>query len=251
MFGKDKVASIVAEFLGAGLLTLLVFSVQRSELGASAPYFVSLAAGLAIAGLTFMVGKFSGGNFNPAITIGFWTARKISTVRAIVYLVAQFLGAFAAYGIFRYFAGTHLPQVGGKYEGKILIAEAIGTGVFAFGFASAAAGRLYTQGTKAAYIGLSFAIGSLIASTHALGLLNPAVALGIRSWVWGTYVLGPVIGAIVGINLYHMLFADTVVAEAGVATSSASAATVTTTKKSAKAPAKKASAKKKTSSRKK
>jgi glycerol uptake facilitator-like aquaporin len=182
----------------------------------------------------------------------FWTARRISTVRAIVYIVAQFLGAFAAYGIFRYFAGQHLPDVGGKYQGKVLIAEAIGTGVFAFGFASAAMTRTYTQGTKAAFIGLSFAIGSLIASTHALGLLNPAVALGLRSWVWGTYVLGPVIGAIVGVNLYAMLFADTAVAEAAVVTSVAST-TMTTTKKVAKAPARKttATAKKKTTSRKK
>jgi aquaporin Z len=255
MFGKEKTASIVAEFLGAGLLTLLVFSVQRSELGASAPYFVSLGAGIGIAALTFMFARFSGGHFNPAITLGFWTARRISTVRAIVYIVAQFVGAIAAYGIFRYFAGTHLPNVGGKFEGKILIAEAIGTGVFAFGFASAIGSRANTYGAKAAFIGASFAVGSLIASTHALGILNPAVALGIRSWVWGTYVLGPIIGAIVGINLYHMLFAgsdiavvDSVIVEETVVVAS----TTSPTKKASKAPVRKTTvAKKKTTTRKK
>jgi hypothetical protein len=39
--------------------------------------------------------------------------------------------------------------------------------------------------------------------------LNPAVALGARSWVWGSYVVGPLLGAVVGTNLYALLFAGT------------------------------------------
>src|SRR5208282_1210632 len=38
----------------------------------------------------------SGGHFNPAITIGFWVTKRIGTLSAIFYWIAQLLGATAA-----------------------------------------------------------------------------------------------------------------------------------------------------------
>jgi aquaporin Z len=73
MFGRRKVATLVAEFLGTGALTLLILSVQRSTIGV--PFFVAAAAGLVVALMMFAVGASSGGYFNPALTLGFWTAR--------------------------------------------------------------------------------------------------------------------------------------------------------------------------------
>src|SRR5262249_22219212 len=32
-------------------------------------------------------------------------------------------------------------------------------------------------------------------------------------WGWGTYVLGPVLGAVIGFNLYNLLFVETELAE--------------------------------------
>ena len=46
MFGRQKIAALVAEFLGAGVLTLVVLTVQRSSIGL--PFFVAAAAGLSI-----------------------------------------------------------------------------------------------------------------------------------------------------------------------------------------------------------
>jgi glycerol uptake facilitator-like aquaporin len=209
MFGRNKVAALVAEFLGTGLLTLLILSVQRSQLGLQ--YFVALAAGLIVAMLTFVVGRSSGAQFNPAITIGMWTARKITTVRAVLYIIVQMVGAYAAFGLYTYFAKTHLTKVGGHYSGRILIAEAVGTGVYAVGFAATKVGG-YSQAVKAGFQGLSYTVGILVASSAALGLLNPAVAFGIKAFVWRTYILGPIVGAVIGINLYTYLFAEPVVA---------------------------------------
>ena len=45
MFKRKRLAMLVAEFLGTGILTLVVLSVQRSQLGLA--YFVAIAAGLA------------------------------------------------------------------------------------------------------------------------------------------------------------------------------------------------------------
>lgn len=228
MLEKRKIAALVAEFLGAGVLTLLVLTVQRSTIGV--PFFVAIAAGLSIVLMGFAVGGVSGGHFNPAISIGLWTARKLTTLRTILYVAAQLLGGYAAYLLYTYFVGNALQSVGGQYSGKVLVAEAVGAGIFGFAFA-AIVFKDYSRPVKASFAGLGLIIGIIAASSASLGLINPAVALGVKAWVWGTYVLGPILGAIIGINLYALLFA-----EAG--SSNVAKAVAGVSKKSAK-PAKK------------
>lgn len=206
MLGRRNVAALVAEFLGTGVLTLLIFSVQRSTIGV--PFFVALAAGLAVMIMAFAVGRTSGGYFNPALVIGMWSARKLNTARALAYIVVQFLGAWAAYGLYKYLTKNNsLPEVGGQFAGRIMVAEAVGTGIFAF----AVAGAIYQRFTAimaSTVAGLGLTLGIIAASPASLGLLNPAVAFGVRAWVLGTYVLGPILGAIIGVNLYGLLFAE-------------------------------------------
>lgn len=204
MFGKRKIAAIVAEFLGTGILTLLVLSVQRSTIGV--PFFVAMIAGLTVVLISFAVGNVSGAHVNPAITIALWTARKISTVTAIIYVAVQLLGAWAAYYLYVYFAHNHLAPIGGHFSGRILVAEAVGTFIFAFGFASAIY-QGYNRATASAVVGISYMVGIVAASSASIGLANPALALGVRAWVWGTYVAGPVLGALLGVTLYGLLFA--------------------------------------------
>jgi glycerol uptake facilitator-like aquaporin len=205
MFGRRKIAALVAEFVGAGLLTTMILSVQHSGIGY--PLFVASATGLAFILISFAVGDVSGGYFNPAITIGQWTVGKVATLTAILYVAAQLLGGWGAYYIYTYLVNNHLGLIGGHFTGRILAAEAIGTGIFAFVFAATVYKGL-SRAVTATFAGLGLMIGSVAASSGALGLLNPAVALGVRAWVWGTYVLGPVLGAIVGTLLYRVLFVD-------------------------------------------
>ncbi|MEI6755753.1 MAG: aquaporin [bacterium] len=240
MFGKRQIATLVAEFLGTGVLTLLILSIQRSTIGV--PFFVAAAAGLTLALLTFMFLNVSGGNFNPAITIGMWTARKMPSATAVLYVAMQLLGAWAAYGIYTYFVGNGLQPIGGDFKTKILVAEILGTSIFSFGVA-AAVYQKFTLAATAAASGLALMIGIIAASSGSLGLLNPAVALGVRSWVLGTYVAGPIIGGIIGVNLYGLLFADS---SAAAKTSAATVSAPAKTKKpAAKKTAKKKPAKKK------
>jgi hypothetical protein len=49
-------------------------------------------------------------------------------------------------------------------------------------------------------------LGALIASTASNGILNPAVALGLNSWSW-TYAAAPVLGAVLGMNIYDLFLA--------------------------------------------
>lgn len=203
MFSRRKIAMIVGEFLGTAVLTLVVLSVAKSSIGI--PYFVGLAAGLTVAGMTMAIGAMTGGHFNPAITFAFWTARKVKASKAIVYIAAQLLGGAAAYLLYTYFVGQHW-QNSGHYAAKLLVGEAVGALIFGFGFAAAVYQRA-ENGKAAAVIGISLALGIIVASSASAGFVNPAVALGARYWGWGTYVLGPVLGAVIGVNLYNMLFA--------------------------------------------
>jgi glycerol uptake facilitator-like aquaporin len=203
MFGRKKIAMLVAEFLGTGVLTLVVLAVSKSTIGI--PYFVAIAAGLVLVAMTLALGAVSGAHLNPAITLGLWTVRKVKTVPALAYVAAQMAGGGAAYWLYTYFIGQSWSNATGKFEAKILIAEAVGALIFSIAWAAAAYQRLEV-GKAAAVVGIGLMLGAIVASAVSYGLLNPAVALGVRSFSW-VYVLGPILGAIIGFNIYGFLFA--------------------------------------------
>lgn len=207
MFSRSKVAVIVAEFLGTALLTTVVLAVSRSSLGL--PYFVASAAGLTLGVTILTLGGISGAHLNPAVTLGLWTVRRINTTHAVVYVIAQFLGALSAWRLYEYLTNSELTNIAGtSFDWRVLAAEAIGTFVFVFGV-TAAIYQKYEGVQLAAAIGVSLFLGVLIAAValNGNGVVNPAVALGIQSWS-RAYVVGPLVGALVGANLYHYVFAD-------------------------------------------
>src|SRR5580692_671253 len=57
---------------------------------------IALAHGLAIGIMVTSLGHISGGHFNPAITIGFWVTRKLSTFDTVAYWIAQLAGGVSA-----------------------------------------------------------------------------------------------------------------------------------------------------------
>jgi glycerol uptake facilitator-like aquaporin len=189
MLSRNKIAMVLAEFVGTGILTAVVLSVS-----------------LVLAAFTLSLGAVSGAHLNPAVTLGLWSVRKVKTLPAIVYVASQLLGASAAYLLYTYFVGQHWNNTG-HYEAKVLVAEAVGAFIFSLGWASVVYQRFET-GKAAAVVGISLMLGIIVASAGAGGIVNPAVALGVRSWTWGTTVLGPVLGALIGFNLYALLFAN-------------------------------------------
>lgn len=248
MFGKKKIATLVAEFIGSGVLTLVVIGVQHSTIGV--PYFVGVAAALAAAMLIMVFGAASGAVVNPAVTIGLWSVRRLKTGAAAAYLAAQLLGAWAAYYLFSYHIATTLSTTGGDFSVRVMVAEAIGAAILAFGWAAAIYGK-YSVGLKASVVGLGYALGIVVASSASIGLINPGVALADRAWSiwgsmgWGTYVLGPVLGVLIGFNLYAWLFTNEMSLKAFKVSGSGSAKATTAKPAAKKAPAKKKTAAKK------
>lgn len=204
MFTNQRVASLVAEFLGTAILALTVLAVATSQIGLG--YFVSLGAGLALVLLVLSIGNISGAVVNPAVTIGLWTVRQITTLRAVAYIIVQLLGGLAAFGLFSYLTNSDTwTNRSAGYDSTILVAEVLGTAIFAFGIAAAVFQRM-SGVTKALTIGGSLTLGIMVASIASSAFLNPAVALSAQTWELGSYVLGPVLGAIIGANLYSLLY---------------------------------------------
>src|SRR5487761_998814 len=64
---------------------------------------IALVRGLTFAILVCALAHISGAHFNPAITIGFWVTRRLGSIQALLYGVAQILGAITgAYTVARF-----------------------------------------------------------------------------------------------------------------------------------------------------
>lgn len=88
---KDiQVAS--AEFVGTFFLAFFVSATKVTTLAGAAPY----AIGLGLVTLVYTTGQVSGGQLNPAVTIGLVTRNKLNIFEALYCLASQFTGATVA-----------------------------------------------------------------------------------------------------------------------------------------------------------
>lgn len=60
---------------------------------------VSIAFGFSVVTMAYAIGSVSGAHLNPAVTLGLWTARRISGKDVLPYVVAQVIGATLAAGL--------------------------------------------------------------------------------------------------------------------------------------------------------
>lgn len=82
----------------------------------------------------------AGGHINPAVTFGLFLGRKVSLIRAVMYMVAQCLGAICGCGLVKAFQKAYYNRYGGGAnelasgynKGVGLGAEIIGTFVLVY-----------------------------------------------------------------------------------------------------------------------
>jgi aquaporin Z len=83
--------------------------------GGSGILGVAIAVGLAVMGMAYAVGPISGGHFNPAVTLGLWSAGRFDTKDIIPYIVAQVIGGFLAALFFYILLSTKADFVAGGF----------------------------------------------------------------------------------------------------------------------------------------
>jgi aquaporin Z len=99
----DMARRVGAEFFGTFWLTF--GGCGAAVLAAAFPAVgigllgVALAFGLTVLTMAYAVGHISGGHFNPAVTLGLWSAGRCANKHVLPYIVAQLVGAIVAAGV--------------------------------------------------------------------------------------------------------------------------------------------------------
>ena len=87
-----RVQALLSEFLGT---FFLLFTIQTIRLGDIANGNGFVGIGVTIGGMIYAFDHVSGAHFNPAVTFGVVLNGKMSVGTALLYIIAQMLGAFA------------------------------------------------------------------------------------------------------------------------------------------------------------
>ena len=218
----------IVKVIGAELLGTFLFAAAVIA-GQGQPIIILFA----LAGLVFLFGAISGAHFNPAITLAAWLTKRISGLRALGYIVAQFVGAGLAFALLNTYVNGAAPSTGAYSQavtlfhanaipaGKewfIFFSELIGTAVLGFVIARALSFKKNPV-ASALTVGLGIFVALLLAASAAAyiggsAIINPAVALSLqvvdwKSWwtLWplAVYVLAPVLGAVIGFIIHDIL----------------------------------------------
>lgn len=193
---------LLAEFIGTFALTFVLLLASNTE---NFPIPIPVLAGITLSLFVYTIGAISGCHINPAVTLGLASIKKIEMPEALRYIAAQTLGALLALMV------TMTLDIGvtgldGMNQTRVLTGEIIGTAFFTFGLAAAVLGKMAGE-ARGLVIGMSIFLGATIAGmVGAPGFLNPAVALGAKSLTLTT-LFGPIIGSVIGIQLYKFLVA--------------------------------------------
>ena len=97
---NDMLRRLTAEFLGT--FWLVFGGCGSAVLAAAFPQLgigftgVSFAFGLTVLTMAYAVGHISGGHFNPAVTLGLWSAGRCANKHVVPYVVVQVAGAVCA-----------------------------------------------------------------------------------------------------------------------------------------------------------
>jgi aquaporin Z len=215
---EDPIRRGVAEFVGAFALT---FVGAGAIMTGADLVGVALAHGLVIAVMASAVGHISGGHFNPAVTFGFLLTGRLEPVLAVVYWVAQFVGAVVAALLLWWIypnditdqANLGAPGLSDRIGvGSGLAVEAILTFFLVWViFATAADPRGTFKAIAGLAIGLTITLDVLMGGPLTGAAMNPSRAFGPQlvgnawsdGWIW---YLGPLVGGGAAALLYDLLY---------------------------------------------
>jgi MIP family channel proteins len=169
---------------------------------------IALTFGLVVTAMIYAVGDVSGAHLNPAVTLGFWAARRFPGRSVVPYLGSQLTGAFAASLLLRLLFPEHstlgatLPSTTAV---QALLVEAVLTLLLMFVILNVSTGSRETGILAGVAIGSVVAFEAMFAGPISGASMNPARSLAPAivsgqlqaSWV---YIVGPVVGALVAVG---------------------------------------------------
>ncbi|WP_336488577.1 aquaporin Z [Methylobacterium nigriterrae] len=238
----DMMRRVSAEFFGTFWLTFggcgaAVLSAAYPELGIGF-LGVAFAFGLTVLTMAYAVGHISGGHFNPAVTLGLWSAGRCANHHVLPYVVSQVVGAVVAAGVLFVIASGKAGWVpngfasngyGDLSPGKYGVVSCVITEVLATFFFLFIIIGTTSKGAAVGFAGIP--IGFALVLIHLISIpvtntsVNPARSTGPALFAGGAYIaqlwlfwLAPIAGAILAGFAARWLYepvdiVDTVVVE--------------------------------------
>ncbi|KAK3607003.1 hypothetical protein CHS0354_023402 [Potamilus streckersoni] len=181
---------------------------------------IALAFGLSVSTVVWILGHVSGGHINPAVTCATVITRRVSVVRAVLYIIAQLIGAVTGAVVLKAVTPNEMQGTLGctlldKHVNDVMgiLLEFLITFVLVLTvFAASDKQRKDLGGSFPLTIGLSVTMCHLFAVRYTGSSMNtarsfgPALVMGLWSDHW-VYWLGPIFGGISAGLLYDNIFA--------------------------------------------
>ena len=208
----------VAEFIGTAVLVL--FGTGVAVISGADLVATSLAFGLSIVAMAYVIGSISGCHVNPAVSLAMLLSKKMKVKDFCGYVVAQVLGGlFGTLILFTIFktAGVEtVPALGTNGFGPLnvwgaLLVEVVLTFVFVYTILG-----VTSDDKKSSVAGI--VIGLTLAFVHLLGIsltgtsVNPARSLAPAIFAGGTalkelwvFIVAPLVGAAIASLAYKFL----------------------------------------------
>jgi MIP family channel proteins len=215
----EALATFALVFAGCG--AIVVDSERGGSLGSLG---IAAVFGLVIMAMVYATGHLSGAHINPAVSVAFSATRHFPVREVAVYVPAQLAGAVAGALLLRIVwegtpadLGATVPSVG---TGSALVYEAVMTGFLMFVIVAVATDTRAIGAAAAIAIGGTVAFDSLFGGGVTGASMNPARSFGpaLVAGEWDDfwiYIVGPIVGALLGALAYQLARAPSPIAAAG------------------------------------
>ena len=176
--------------------------------GGVTPVGVALSFGLAVMTMIYAVDDVSGAHLNPAVTLGFWVARRLRVPDLAPYVLSQCAGALVASFTVRTLfpestgLGATVPA-GGVFQSFLL--EVLLTALLMFVILGVSTGAKEKGIMAGIAVGGTVELGALVggpvsgASMNPARFLGPALASGALEHGW-LYLTAPIAGSILAVG---------------------------------------------------
>ena len=185
-------------FAGTGAIVI-----NEVSNGAISHVGIALTFGLIVLAMIYTFGDISGAHLNPAVTLGFWAARRLDGREVLPYIGSQCVGALLASGTLRLLfpqnklLGATMPA-GGEMQSFVL--ETLLAFILMLTILNVSPGAKEKGITAGIAVGAVIALEAMFAGPICGASMNPARSLApaLVSWhvehLW-LYIIAPILGA--------------------------------------------------------
>ena len=210
----EMIGTMVLVLMGCGTAVSLSCGVDTASVVGT-----SLAFGLSVVAMAYAIGGISGCHINPAITLGVWMSKRMSSKDALMYMLFQVIGGFIGAAILYALApesglGANAVQPGITMYGAI-IAEVVFTFIFVLvvlGTTDAEKGAGNLAGLA---IGLTLVLVHLVCIHYTGTSVNPARSIAPAILAGGQaladlwiFIVAPFVGAALAALVWKCLASE-------------------------------------------